>query len=119
MPQKTATPISFSRLSIAIASVQVVDILIHAATDQIEPLRVLSNAVILLWLGLAAAGRVKGKGLPLAAVAIYLLLNALFLVQAGITNPQQGDAVRWVLLLLVALTVTFALWLRSVQHSTK
>lgn len=44
MPQKTATPISFSRLSIAIASVQVVDILIHAATDQIEPLRVLSNA---------------------------------------------------------------------------
>ena len=108
MPKETARSTPFPPLGIAIAAVQVVDILIHAATDQIEPIRVLSNVVVLLWLGLVATGRVKGRLLPLIAVITYLLLNALFLVQAGVTNPQQGGVVRWMLLLLVALTLALA-----------
>lgn len=65
------------------------------------------------------AGRIKGKLLPLVAVAAYFLLNALFLAQAGIANPQQGDAVRWMLLLLVVLTLALAARLIQTRSPAK
>jgi hypothetical protein len=42
---------------LAIAFVQLLDIVLHAATNQLEPLRVSSNLVILLWLAIIAAGQ--------------------------------------------------------------
>lgn len=115
--QKNRPP--FSRpLGLGLAIVQLFDILIHAATDQIEPLRVTSNVVILLWVGLAAAGRVRGKALPGAAIGAYILLNSAFLATEGFTNPQQGGAVRWMLFVLVIATLSLAVALIARQPST-
>lgn len=102
-----------SLLGVAIALIQLFDIAIHAATDQLEPLRVASNVVILLWLILAASGKISAsmRQTDIASVGGYLLLNAIFLAQAGLTNPAQGGAVRWMLFLLVVLTLTLAIWL--------
>lgn len=94
-------------LTIAIALVQIFDIFIHAATDQLEFLRVTSNILILGWLGLAATGKLNEKflGVSVSSVGLYLLLNFLFLLQEGFTNPEQGGAPRTMLFLLVLLTV--------------
>jgi hypothetical protein len=39
-------------LGIGIALVQIFDVIIHAASDQLEPLRVSSNVIILVWLAI-------------------------------------------------------------------
>lgn len=112
---------NLSRLGVAIALVQLFDIAIHAATDQIELLRVASNVVILLWLALMAFGKIRGyaRQTGFASLGVYLLLNALFLAQAGFTNPAQGGAVRWMLFLLVILTLALASRLLSIQRTSK
>jgi len=104
-----------------VALVQLFDIAIHAATDQLEPLRVTSNVVVLLWLALAASGKmsVSIRQMGVVSMGIYLLLNALFLAQAGFTNPAQGGAVRWMLILLIALTLIFALGLMYTRRPSK
>lgn len=108
-------------LAVSIALVQLFDIAIHAATDQLEPLRVASNVVVLLWLVLAASGKLSAyaRQVGVACLGVYLLLNALFLAQAGFTNPAQDGAVRWMLILLVALTLALGSWLLSIQRASK
>lgn len=112
---------NYTLLGGSIALVQIFDIAIHAATDQLEPLRVASNVVILLWLALMASGKISAyaRQIGVASVGVYLLFNALFLAQSGFTNPAQGGAVRWMLLLLVALTLALALWLTYTRHPSK
>lgn len=39
-------------LGIGIALVQIFDVIIHAASDQLEPLQVSSNVIILVWLAI-------------------------------------------------------------------
>jgi hypothetical protein len=98
-------------LGAAVAAVQVVDLLLHAAAGQLEPLRVASNAVILLWVGaLALGGRAANARLiGGVALAAYVVLNGVFLALAGFTNPAQGNAPRVALLVLVALTTVLSL----------
>lgn len=106
-------------LAIVIAFVQLFDIVIHAATAQLEPVRVGSNLVILLWLVLAASGRISAylRQVGVTCLGVYLLLNALFLAQAGVTNPAQGDEVRWMLFVLIFLTLVLAAWLKYVWNA--
>lgn len=108
-------------LVVIIALVQLFDIAIHAATDQLEPLRVTSNVVVLLWLALLASGKISAyKGQTgVASTGVYLLLNGIFLAQAGFTNPTQGGAVRWMLLLLIALTLALATGLIYTRRSSQ
>jgi len=94
-------------LVISIALIQIFDIIIHAATNQIEIIRVASNLIILLWLGISASGKFNQK-FSLAPVAFYLILNIIFLTQNGLTNPQQGGELRIMLLVLVISTVLFS-----------
>ena len=98
-------------LILAIALVQIFDVTIHAATDQLEPIRVASNVIILAWLGLVAGGRGGIRSISSGMVGGYLLLNLLFLAQEGITNPAQGGALRVMLLVLIALTEGLSAWL--------
>jgi hypothetical protein len=100
-------------LGIAIAIVQVFDVVIHVATDQVEILRIIANLVILFWVMGVVWGRFRTGFLPLsvAAVGVYLLLNLTFLALEGVTNPAQGDAPRIMLFLLVLLTVGLSGWL--------
>ena len=97
-------------LGIAIALLQLFDIAIHAATDQLEFLRVLSNVIILLWLAVTALEWRNAKGVlaAISAVGAYLILNLVFLAREGFANPEQGGGVRVMLLLLVFLTVALS-----------
>ena len=91
----------------ALALVQVADIGLHAATNQAEAIRITANVAILVWLAVTAVwrGRTARRWLGAAALTIYLLLNALFLAQAGLTGAAQGGAPRAALFVLVALTL--------------
>jgi len=92
---------------LAIIVIQLFDIAIHAASNQLEPLRVTSNAIILIWLIAVIAGKISGKFVPVAggSIGAYLLLNMLFLALEGVTNPNQGGELRGMLFLLVIVTV--------------
>ncbi|HCK65418.1 MAG TPA: hypothetical protein DHW49_04075 [Anaerolineae bacterium] len=94
-------------LVITISLIQIFDILIHAGTNQIEIIRILSNVIILLWLAISASGKLNLK-FSLVPLAFYLFLNIIFLAQNGLTNPQQGGELRIILFVLVISTVLFS-----------
>jgi hypothetical protein len=116
MPKK----VNSKFLLIAIALVQLFDIFIHAATNQLEFLRVTSNLVILVWLVVVFIGKTDTKFLPAAIgfVGLYLVLNTIFLAREGLTNPAQGGAPRTMLFALVALTAVLSTVL-AYRHSAK
>ncbi|MBX3010940.1 MAG: hypothetical protein KF832_05510 [Caldilineaceae bacterium] len=101
-------------LWLVLAFIQLFDLIIHVVSDQIEPLRITANVIILLWVALAARGGTKHQHPIIAggAISLYLLLNLIFLTRAGLTNPAQGGQIRIMLLLLVGVTVALALGLR-------
>lgn len=99
-------------MHIFLALLQVFDIIIHAATNQLEALRVTSNIVILLWLAAKSMGwlTAKPKYAAIAAPGIYLVLNFVFLINNGFTNNGEP---RTMLFILVALTITLSAILLS------
>ena len=117
MSKQIHTPASLRVLQIAVAIIQVFDIIIHAATDQLEILRVTSNVIILLWLAIVTTGKFNLKFLQIAATSIgaYLFLNVIFLAMAGMTNVEQGGGLRTTLFLLVFLTITLSTLLTYLQ----
>ncbi len=100
-------------LSAVIALVQVFDIVVHVANDTIEPVRLLSNAFIFVWLGIVLSGRLNQMVWRVAGgfVGVYAVLNAVFLSQNGLTNPENNDEFRTVLFVLVGVTVALSVWL--------
>ena len=94
-------------LGIAIAAVQGLDILLHAATNQLEPLRVTSNLIVLAWLAVVATNKFDARSPRIAAVFMgaYLALNLIFLAVEGVLN--EGEP-RTVMFLLVVLTVALS-----------
>ena len=91
--------------STGIVFIQLLDLILHAATHQLEPLRVSANLLILLWQAFSATGRIQEKSglVEAAAIAGYLGLNLLFLAQNGLHTP--GGELRLTLLGLVAATL--------------
>ena len=73
---------------------QVIDIAIHLATNQVEAVRVTSNLCIAAGalVGTLVAGGVARLLMVLGGLA-YAALNLLFLVQHGVINPAN-DAIR-------------------------
>ena len=120
MPKRTKTAILPIVLGIGIALTQLFDIIIHATTDQLEPLRVSSNIVVLLWLAIVAYGKLGTKLPPIAigSIGAYLVLNVVFLLLEGFTNPEQGGALRSLLFLLVLLTLALSSLL-AIFHRNK
>ncbi len=104
-------------LQIGITIIQLFDIIIHAATNQLEILRVSSNVIILLWLATVAMGKFNVKFLQLAVSSIgaYLVLNIIFLAINGVTNTEQGGGLRTTLFLLAFLTITLSTLLANLQ----
>lgn len=98
-------------LGIGLGIVQLFDIFIHAVTDQLEMIRVSANIIVLLWLAVAASGRLNARFLQTAAgsVGAYLILNVIFLALEGVTNsPDQGGQLRIMLFLLMLLTMALS-----------
>ncbi|MCP4543485.1 MAG: hypothetical protein GY832_40755 [Chloroflexi bacterium] len=108
---KEKSPILLKALSVVITIVQFFDIYIHAATDQLEPLRVASNLIILAWTWIVVllAGKLgeKIKSITIGSIGAYLGLNIIFLALEGLTNPNNGT-LRVTLFLLVILTTAFS-----------
>ena len=72
-------------LAIVVALVNVGDIVLHVAIDQVEPLRIAGNLVVIVAaLGMLAVGALRRPAVPIAAALVSLVLNLVFIVTAGI-----------------------------------
>lgn len=92
-------------MRLLIALVQVFDIIIHVTLNQIEPIRLVANGVLLFAL-LATTLLPSSKDnwiLGLSGVA-YLILNGIFVLQNGLTNAISGEP-RVMLIAIVFATV--------------
>lgn len=89
--------------------IQILDILVHAITYQLELVRVQSNIVILMWIGYTLIQtRIVSKALiTTISISIYLIINMLFIVQYGLINPNNGQY-RIALFIFVILTISLA-----------
>ncbi|MCA9917434.1 MAG: hypothetical protein KC423_06025 [Anaerolineales bacterium] len=79
------------RLGIAIVIIQLLDIIIHVALGRPEPLRIVSNIVILSWMFIVQMGWLEGWKRPFSfiVIGIYALLNLIFIVLPNIlTTPE-------------------------------
>lgn len=93
-------------LSIAVGVLNVGDIALHIAIDDVEPLRVAGNIVvivaafvILLW------PRARRLITPIIAAVVNLALNLIFIALEGI-GPLGAILIAATTLLLVAITLT-------------
>lgn len=96
-------------ISILIISVQILDIIVHFLTNQLEMIRVQSNIVIMMWtIFLFIQTRAFSKSMiTTISISIYLILNLLFIFQYGLVNSLSGD-LRIALIMFVLLTVSLA-----------
>ena len=101
-------------LAAVISLVQVFDIVIHVASDMIEPIRITANVFIFVWIGIVGSGRLNHIPWRVTRgfVGVYFLLNAVFVATEGFINPANGQF-RTVLFVLVGVTVTLSVWLTN------
>lgn len=105
-------------LGFGIAIIQLLDLIIHAATNQLEIIRVTSNVVILLWLAFVASGKanIRFRGIAIRSISLYLILNIIFLESEGLTNAEPGGGFRVVLFLLMFLTLVLSAALTYIHN---
>lgn len=92
---------------------QLLDVAVHVATGQVEPLRIASNVIILV--GAFAAARLappQADRMLFAAGGIYVALNVLFVAQYGLINPAT-DALRIPLIGFVLASLVLLTWQRA------
>ena len=72
-------------LGIAAIALNVVDALLHVATDQVEPLRIAGNVVVVLGgILLLALPALRRAILPVAIALVSLALNLIVILTTGI-----------------------------------
>jgi len=103
-PRSLSTPAR--GLSIAVGALNIGDIALHVAIDDVEPLRVTGNVVVIL----AAAAllfwpRLRHLLTPVIAAGINLALNLVFIALEGI-GPLGAILIAATTLLLIAITLT-------------
>lgn len=98
-----------SRVSLTFLALwQVLDILIHVATNQVELTRIAASALILAG-ALAAMKATRPTLLLLCGGVLYLGLNLVFLAERGFTNTATG-ALRLPLFGFVIISLTALAW---------
>ena len=88
-------------------SLQIIDITVHVLSDQIEPLRILANALVIIWF--IQIYKNKSKNLGYLVTTIYLGLNTLFLVLNGLSNNGEPRIFFWIsisLTVLISILIT-------------
>ena len=88
-------------------SLQIIDITVHVLSDQIEPLRILANALVIIWF--IQIYKYKSKNLGYLVTTIYLGLNTLFLVLNGLSNNGEPRIFFWIsisLTVLISILIT-------------
>jgi len=86
------------------------DLLVHFAADQIEPLRISSNVIVTFAALWAVTGAAHSRIVVALAGTLYVALNALFLVQSGLINPAT-NAMRIPLFGFVGASLLLVSWL--------
>ena len=82
--------------------IQIIDVAVHIATDQVETLRIISNSIIVLWAGWLI--HKTNKLLDYGLVGSYILLTLFFIMLNGITNDGSPR-----IFFLGSVTITLAI----------
>jgi hypothetical protein len=93
----------------AVVVVQTLDVLIHAVSGMIEPLRVSANVMLVLGAWMILGSPAGAKGVGVANGFAFLVLNGVFVAVHGMTNPVTGNLRVPMVVLVVGSLV--ALWL--------
>ena len=96
---------------VLILALQGIDIALHIATDQFEIIRVASNIVVALGAMAMFFTPNFARLALLGSGATYLLLNAIFVAQNGVSNPDT-NALRVPLIGFVIVTLALLIWSR-------
>ena len=70
---------------------QVVDLILHAATGGIEPIRAASNVVVVFGAAASVFAKRHSRRSLIIAALLYFALNLAFLLQHGLTNPATAS----------------------------
>ncbi len=89
---------------------QGLDILLHVAAGQLEPIRLASNAVICIGAAAFVFASTSSRLAIYVAGLVYLALNAAFLFQNGLINPAT-NGLRLPLFGFVAVSLFLLSWL--------
>ena len=73
--------------------IQVADTTVHVLANQIEPLRITANVIIIIWLLLPSKNLTKS--ISLGSISLFAILNIYFLSQFGITNDGSPRIFFW------------------------
>ena len=96
-------------LTVVVTLLNMGDIVLHVAIDQVEPLRVAGNIVVIVTaLGMLAVRALYRPFTPIAAAVVTLALNLVFIAIFGI-----GGLGAVLIALTTVLLVTIAVRLRS------
>ena len=67
-----------------IAFIQIVDATVHILANQAEPIRIISNFLIVVWLYVIVSK--NNKNVNIGIISSYIFLNLIFLLMNGFTN---------------------------------
>lgn len=110
MPPRTRLTLVLAGLLVAL---NVFDIVVHVATDQVEPLRIAGNVVVLVAsLALLFVASARRAWVPAVAGGVSLALNAVFIALNGI-GVAGAVLVAVTTVLCIALAVILARGSRS------
>ncbi|MEN0001080.1 MAG: hypothetical protein AAF940_09365 [Pseudomonadota bacterium] len=100
--------ISFALLT----GLQLVDVIVHIATGQVEPIRITSNVIISAGAIAALFSPFRATQLVLGTSLLYLVLNLAFLLQQGVVDPATGG-LRISLYIFIIGSLALAAWYRQ------
>ena len=103
----------FFGLLVGLIVLQLLDVVVHVATKQVELVRIVGSVLVILWATALAAMTCAGKTLPWKAsvgvwvlvMLIYLVLNVVFLAEFG---PMNEGRPRIALFAFVLVTLGLA-----------
>ena len=76
-----------------ITLIQVADVTVHILANQVEPLRITANVIIIIWILLPLKNMTKS--LSLVSISLFAILNIYFLSQFGVTNDGSPRIFFW------------------------
>ncbi|MEY2846824.1 MAG: hypothetical protein RL076_2370 [Chloroflexota bacterium] len=87
----------------ALVYVSVADVLLHALTQQFEITRAIAALLLVLWVEAWRSHRWVGW----LVVSFYLVVNAWFVLDAGIVNPSTATLrLPWLIIVVVSLVLS-------------
>ena len=84
-----------------ITFIQIVDATVHILTNQAEPIRIISNFLIVVWLYVIVSK--NNRYLNIGIISLYIILNSIFLLMNGFTNDGSPRVFLYVAVSLTSI----------------